>query len=449
MDKLKKWIIILVILILIILVVLFTILFKKDNDDNISEMESLEDGNGPFMDIPEGVNRVEQESEFFEVEKNLQNYNLYIKAQNKKALYELLSSTYKQNKNITEENVLESFQKIEEDDYEFSLKELYSQIEDSYYIYYANGILRQKNKKDELYYKAYVDKTTLSWEVEPIDEKDYQLYIKQEKTEKEKAVERNEYNKFGQYTMTTEDIAQKYFEDYIYNVLHDTEKAYQTLNEEYKAKRYGSIEKYKKDIEERRETLESLDRYSIKSIDDFQSADEYNIYLSNLMQRGLKSYSVIQKDDGIEYVCIDYYGNYYIFDAKYAMEYTVILDTYTIDLPNFIKEYDNSLDEKKGLLNIQKFLEAINNSDYEYAYKKLDEEFKNNNFKTLSEFENYAKQNFFNQNKASAINTEKQGDIFIYTITIKDASERNLKEINKKFVIQLKEERDFVMSFEV
>ena len=64
-------------------------------------------------------------------------------------------------------------------------------------------------------------------------------------------------------------------------------------------------------------------------------------------------------------------------------KYSVVLDTYTIDLPEFIEKYNSANEKTKVGLNIQKVFDAINNEDYEYVYNKLDNTFKQTNFKTV------------------------------------------------------------------
>lgn len=131
------------------------------------------------------------------------------------------------------------------------------------------------------------------------------------------------------------------------------------------------------------------------------------------------------------------------------LDYTILLDTYTIDLPEFTEKYRNSTDEQKVLLNIQKFFEAINHQDYSYAYSKLDETFKNNNFKTIAEFETYMKKNFFSKSKLAAGKVEKQGNTYLYDINMSDATGKDANTKKKSFVMQLKEGTDFVMSFQI
>ena len=48
--------------------------------------------------------------------------------------------------------------------------------------------------------------------------------------------------------------------------------------------------------------------------------------------------------------------------------YEVVLDTYTIDLPEFLEKYNKNSDEIKCGMNIQKLFDAINDEDYSYVY---------------------------------------------------------------------------------
>lgn len=128
------------------------------------------------------------------------------------------------------------------------------------------------------------------------------------------------------------------------------------------------------------------------------------------------------------------------------MDYTVILDTYTIDLPEFLEKYENAKEEDKVILNLQKCFEALNNNDYKYVYNKLDATFKSNNFKTEADFEKYVKTNFFESNNAKSSNGKKQGDLYTYEVTITDKTEKNTKTVKKTFVMRLNEGTDFVMS---
>ena len=91
-------------------------------------------------------------------------------------------------------------------------------------------------------------------------------------------------------------------------------------------------------------------------------------------------------------------------------------------------------------------LKTINAKDYKYAYNCLAGSFKNNYFKTQSEFENYARANFYENNTVTYNNFEKQGDLCICNVTIIDTKTANKKQ--KTFIMQLGEGTEFVMSFD-
>ena len=161
----------------------------------------------------------------------------------------------------------------------------------------------------------------------------------------------------------------------------------------------------------------------------------------------LSKYQKEVMDDYTQYICLDRAGHYYIFRETSPMQYTVILDTYTIDLPEFVEQYNSSSEDKKVQFNIQKFFDAINDGDYSYAYSKLDQTYKNNNFPTQTDFENYMKTNFYAQNKLGYTSYEKNGDLYIYKMVITNG-ENSSQTIEKQFVVKLLDGTNFVMSFE-
>ena len=183
-----------------------------------------------------------------------------------------------------------------------------------------------------------------------------------------------------------------------------------------------------------------------------QMSDEYReVFVKSAKYKPLelKSYKIDKNNDYTQYVLIDNLENYYIFRETSVMDYTVILDTYTIDLPEFLEKYENAKEEDKVILNLQKCFETLNNNDYKYVYNKLDATFKSNNFKTEADFEKYVKTNFFESNNAKSSNGKKQGDLYTYEVTITDKTEKNTKTVKKTFVMRLNEGTDFVMSFSI
>ena len=196
--------------------------------------------------------------------------------------------------------------------------------------------------------------------------------------------------------------------------------AYEYLDDSYKEKKFGNVDNF---------------------------INYINKNKKQLVQLRLNQYSYNDYNDYIQLICVDQNGHYYIFNEEYPMNYIVILDTYTIDLPEFVEQYSSSSEDRKVQFNIQKFFDAINDGDYKYAYSKLDQTYKNNNFPTQTDFENYMKTNFYAQNKLGYTSYEKNGDLYIYKMVITNG-ENSSQTIEKQFVVKLLDGTNFVMSFE-
>ena len=177
------------------------------------------------------------------------------------------------------------------------------------------------------------------------------------------------------------------------------------------------------------------------------------------MASSIEKYKINDKENEKEYICIDQYGNYYIFKDNGVMNYTVKLDTYTIDTEDFNNKYDNGSDQLKVGMNLEKIFQALNRKDYEYIYEKLDSTFKQNNFSTLNDFEQYAKENFYDINKIEYGKFQEKSGVYIYEILISDAQEivsndeeKNDEQISenkiqRNFVVKLEDNKDFIFAF--
>ena len=163
----------------------------------------------------------------------------------------------------------------------------------------------------------------------------------------------------------------------------------------------------------------------------------------------LSKYAKYKYDGYVQYVCLDNNGDYFVINNNVDNgEYKILLDTYTVDQQEFIKKYDSASDNEKAGYDINKFFEAINANDYTYAYNCLSESFRQNKFSTQKQFENYIKNNFYNKNKVKYSNCRKEGNYYIYTVNIIN-SEDTTKSVQKDFIVNLKEDRQFEMSFSV
>ncbi len=186
----------------------------------------------------------------------------------------------------------------------------------------------------------------------------------------------------------------------------------------------------------------------------FANLSEFKAYALNNSRRFVTAkvtkYQKTEKNGYIQYACTDLDGRVYIFNETATKRYTLILDTYTIELPEFTSKYNSVNPREKIILNLNKFMQSINDKDYKYAYNLLADSFKNMNFKTLADFENYAKTNFFSENE---FEYKEFGDeantYYTYEVLIKDKTKKDTKEINKTFIMLLEEGTNFKLSFNV
>lgn len=233
-------------------------------------------------------------------------------------------------------------------------------------------------------------------------------------------IEENEYNKYEYIDATEEKISEYLLSDYQEKVNNLPEIAYESLDEEYRNKRFGSIEEYKKYIMDNSSQIENIT---------------------------LLEYSSAMVDGEKFYVCIDTFNNYYLFKTKGIMQYSLILDDYTIKTEDFLKAYSSADYEKKITTDMDIFIKMINTKDYKSAYGALSEGFKNNYFKTEIDFENYVKQNFFDYNIISGKEMKIEGEICLYTVSIKGGISSEAEKIEKQFILKLGEGTDFQISF--
>ena len=230
-------------------------------------------------------------------------------------------------------------------------------------------------------------------------------------------IQANDYNNDVNIEGTEKEVVIQYFSEYRTKMLNDTRTAYQKLDSEYAEKKFGQYSNFESYVKNNKNNLE------VASIDKYQ---------------------VVENKNGKEYVCVDEKGKYYIFMEEEIGKYSVVLDTYTIDLPEFLEKYNSANDKVKVGLNIQKIFDAINNEDYEYVYNKLDTTFKQTNFKAVQDFANYSIQNFKGKQLTYG-DCQQQGSLYIFDITVSDGVNKS----NKRVIMQLKDGTDFVMSFNV
>ena len=97
-----------------------------------------------------------------------------------------------------------------------------------------------------------------------------------------------------------------------------------------------------------------------------------------------------------------------------------------------------------------KFIENIENKNYENAYEMLYDEYKKNYFPNLVDFEEYAKKTFPKMMSIDHTNFERSGNTYILFINMNDSLSGNKNSSKEmKFVIREDGLNEFVMSFSV
>lgn len=108
----------------------------------------------------------------------------------------------------------------------------------------------------------------------------------------------------------------------------------------------------------------------------------------------------------------------------------------------------NEMERMKYYCN--EFLDKIENKKYNDAYEMLNENFKNNFFKTYDEFEKYAKDTFPRTISAEYTNCERLGELYVVWLNIVDPLRSSKSEkVEIKMVIKENDLNSFELSFSV
>ena len=437
MKKVKSIIIILIIL-LVILIVTICMIMKGKNQGKVTEtpeaIEMMEketkiEGAEKLVDIEEYL-EVKDCANSYLSELNLNSTALYgydetgkfTKTVSEKDInsymYDVLSEEYISKNSIDIDNVRNYVYKIEEDCFFVPIELVKKGNTENVKTFGVYGVITTQEYEPvmESYLIINVDESNMTFSVEQLKNKDELNNVKV--TVPTEIAEKNN-NILSEIGIAYEDLIQEYINNYKGLALAYPELVYNNfLDDEYKNKRFSSLEEYKEYVEANKDEIIGINP---------------------------AKYEVSEQEDYTQYITVDDNGKYYIFNSKTPCDYTVILDTYTIDLPEFTERYETATEQQKVALNIDKFMQAINNKDYKYAYNCLADSYKNNYFKTQADFENYAKENFYASSTVGYSEFAEEGDVYTYSVVLTDNETE--EQMNKTFIIQLGEGTDFVLSF--
>ena len=428
--KSKKFILILIVLLILLLIAMVILLkcFKVREEKYVAD---------PPIEIPQreietNLSKVTNVSNYYAVKSCVDKFYTYyaMSFENNsysENLYNILDTEYLTFKNITKDNILKQLPKINNS--VIDIENMYvSEQQNDMYIYIVDGALRETITSQITNFRIMIniDSSNRTFSVlldDYIKSKYPKLNLNDKLTVNVSSIPIKgtdnlyEFNNISESTYVS-DLFSKYKEEILFN----TNFAYDNLDEEYRNKRFGSLEEFNKYVKSN---------------------------VKNNVTMKVSKYNKTVNDGITQYVCLDQNGREYIFKETAVMDYKMILDTYTIDLPEFVEKYNNAQDNQKVLMNIQKVFEAINAWDYKYVYIKLDDTFKQNNYAQLSNFEQYVKNNLYVNNTVGYKDYQKNGYIYVYNIQLTDATGVNSKIIKMKVVMALQQGTDFVLSFSI
>lgn len=366
------------------------------------------------------VKEVTSANMFYIVEKCVQNYINNVTSRNTNAIYSQLSPKYISNNGIDVVNVLNYVESISENQEFRAIKMNYVQgnVIDQYSIY--GKLLSSTGNTSEIYLILNLNSGNLRYSIIPQLGRNYTNLSQVTIGITDEVIVENNYNQGSYVRITDEQLIKNIMKDYQKNALYDTQNAYKSLDAEYSKARF-------------------------KDYSDYFNYVRNNV--SKIKDLTLVQYSKNDKTGYVQYVCKDNYGNVYTVNATGIMEYTIILDDYTLYSES---EYTSLTNEQKIKYNVNKIIKMVNTCDYVNLYQVLNDNFKSNYFKTQSEFETYLKQNLFEYNIVSLIEiTEREDGIYVCSVELKDRSTVAANTITKTIIMKLGTGTSFEMSFEV
>lgn len=436
MNHLKTVIIILFIVIIIVSICLVFLFKGKENiEPDIQKEELLEESTS--------LQEVTNATKFYAVSNcisayldkcNLNNTSYYGYDNNgnytmvadmneiKNEIYSILDKNYIDKNNIKSDHVLDYIDKIDKKVFYTPLKMNVLQKED-FETYAVYGFIQDINYNyiRDIYAIVKFDIKEGTFSIEPITKSISNINEIQISTDNIE-IPKNEINTLQIQVLGYEGQCKNYINNFKRIILGNTDLAYHYLDEAYRKKR-------------------------------FETKDKFQDYITNnkeeIKQIRLDKYLVNNYEDHIEFVCKDQYNNIYTFEEKTPMQISVKLDTYTLETDKFKQTYHAADTQKKVMMNIDKWTMMLNSRDYEAAYQVLDETFRKNTFGSATKFEQYMRKQYPLHYAIEYKEYKEEANISIFTIKLSDITKEDDEVKELKIIMQVKEDTDFTMSFEL
>lgn len=405
MNKIKIFIIITFIIILITVGLLIVVnILNKDVEleKEIEETKTVQE---------ESLNKLTTPLLYYNVNETIKKYISYEQINNEEAINSILDNT---SKDLMEIN-------MKEENY-FYIEEVYAMDRISNMIFYIHTIVNH----NDLYFVVNIDYSTYAFEIYESTQEEYTNAINgkiDEKYKKEISVKQNEYNKISK-NITDISIIQMYYDNFKDLLYYETEKSFDKIDVEYKLEKFNnSLEDYKK--------------YMDNNID-------------RIMESSIIEYWLEEENNNPMYIFKDTNNNYITIKIKENMvDYSIILDNYTIETETFKEKYSKLTSKEKIEANLGKVFKWIDEKEYNNLYMHLDETFKQNNFPDLQSFINFISNKFFERNIIQTAQINEQGNNYVMTVNYSSNTSMAAENRTQAIIMQLKEGTDFVMSFSI
>lgn len=386
MSKNKKLIIAIAIILVIIAIVTITIILinnKKEGTIYRNSDGTVEVLPEPEMDIEYAKKELREPTEFFSVEKCIQDNVDGFSAEKMNYLQGQRIMTYSVYGRINSEDNTETLEK---------------------------------------YYIVRVDLENMTYELEEMDDSVYENIDQIKLEDDETEIPNNGNNTFEYEAVSDEEMCRKYLEDFRQKELNNPEEAYSMLDEEYRNERFPTFEEFQEYVNSCRDMIQysSLSKYDVEIKDNYTEyilVDNYNNSYT-IRTTGIWDYTILLDNYTIK---VDTYEEEY---KKSSIDQKIQANVYIFLQMINTKDYSHAyelLDEtfrNNNFDTLDKFKEYVNANFFDY-----------------------------NLNTTSNVDINNEGSTYIYETKIRSGTGSAAETKNLTVIMQLKEGTDFVMSF--
>lgn len=439
MKKNETTILIILLIVIVIIIGLIILLINLNNNNSQDNLEysdgviSNPDLEGTYGNVTYNneVSNIITRYDYYNVKYCAEKYQESINElinnkndENKLKLYQMLDEQYINAKDISENNIDSIFSNYQISNIYID-KILSTQLSDSVKAYVAKGKTITNNVTNDCVIIIKLDFANNTFSVYPYEYVLEEGYNNLEvgsnlNIQNVNSITVKGANVYEDQSNSVESIAILYYEKLKVDFLYDSEYLYSILDEEYRNKRFENYE-------------------------DFTN---YTDQVRDIISNGtVTKYSREYYDGYVQYLVIDSYDNRYIFNENSVLNYTVLLDDYTIETEDFKTKYASASVETKAITNVDKVMKMINSKDYRAIYNLLDETYKANNFATLDSFIQYINTAFYNVNYYTISNISEQGSYYLITVACKENASASADTKENRMIISIGEGTNFTMSF--